>query len=191
VKEQYPPDKHYRRSVRLMGYDYAQEGAYFVTICTQNRTCLFGEVVNSEMRLTDFGAVAQTEWLRTAELRSNVALDAFVVMPNHVHGVVVIVGDEEGTARRAPTIKAEQFGKPAHGSLPTIVRAFKSAVTKRINEMRGTPGASVWQSRYYEHVIRNEDELHRVRRYIIDNPLRWELDTENPSRKPGIPADVW
>ena len=102
-------------------------------------------------------------------------------MPNHFHGILTIIGDGEGTARRAPTM--ERFGKPTSGSLPTIVRAFKSAVTKRINELCGTPGASMWQRNCYEHVIRSETDLAEIREYIADNPLKWELDSENPNNQ--------
>jgi len=136
-----------------------------------------GDVVNGEMRLNELGQVVKSEWLKTAEIRDNVKLDAFVIMPNHIHGIVVITDNCRGTACRAPT---EQFGKPTPGSLSTIVRSFKSAVTKRINEMRHTPGIPIWQRNYYEHVIRNEDDLNEIREYILNNPLRWELDSENP-----------
>jgi REP element-mobilizing transposase RayT len=178
------PDKYHHQSIRLKDYDYTQAGAYFITICTHNRKCVLGDVVNGEMRLNELGQVVEIEWLRTAEIRDNVELDAFVIMPNHIHGIVVItephVGATDncrGTARRAPT---EQFGKPTSGSLPTIIRSFKSAVTKHVNEMRHTPGIPIWQRSYYEHIIRNEDEVHQIQVYIVNNPLRWELDSENP-----------
>jgi putative transposase len=139
---------HDRRSLRLDGYDYAQAGAYFVTICTQNRMCLFGDIVDVEMQLNAYGSAVREEWLRTAELRHNVELDVFTIVPNHLHGIVVIT-DGRGTARRAPT---EQFGKPVANSIPTIVRAFKSASSKRLNQMRSAPGTPIWQRNYYEHV---------------------------------------
>ena len=185
------PDKYHRQSIRLKDYDYTQSGAYFVTICTHKRECVLGDVVNGEMRLNELGQVVEMEWLKTAEIRDNVELDEFVVMPNHIHGIVVITeshvgatsrsplisGNCRGTARRAPT---EQFSKPTSGSLPTIVRSFKSAVTKHINEMRHTPGTPIWQRNYYEHIIRDEDDLHQIQLYIVNNPLRWDLDSENP-----------
>ena len=169
---------HHRHSLRLRGYDYAQAGAYFVTICTQGRECLFGEVVDGEMRLNEWGRIVGDEWMKTAEIRDEIELDAWVVMPNHCHGIVVLNDDGRGTARRTPTV--EQFGQPVPGSIPTIIRAFKSAVTKRINELRGTPGNSLWQRNYYEHIIRNDDDLARIREYIVNNPLQWALDRENP-----------
>ncbi len=145
------------------------------------------------MRLNRYGEIVQGEWLLTAQLRPNVVLDAWVVMPNHFHGIILITNDRWGTTRRAPTKEnfqsgtarcaptIEQFGKPVAGSLPTIVRAFKSAVTKRVNDLRKTPGAAVWQRNYYEHVIRNEDSLQKIREYIVNNPVRWEYDRENPA----------
>jgi len=143
------PDRHHRRSIRLKGHDYAQPGAYFVTVCTRDRACLLGDVVDGEMRLNEYGMAVREEWLKTAELRDNVETDACTVMPNHIHGIVIITEGSRGTARRAPT---ERFGKPVAYSIPTIMRAFKSASTKRINEMRKTPGTPVWQRSYYEHV---------------------------------------
>ncbi len=165
-----------RRSIRLRGYDYSQAGAYFVTVCVQGRECLFENVVGGKMRLNEYGHIVAGEWTKTAEMRDEIELDEFVVMPNHFHGIVIVVC--RGTARRAPTV--ERFGKPVSGSIPTITRSFKSAVTKRINEMRRTPGVKLWQRNYYEHTIRDEPELNRIRKYIADNPAKWETDRENP-----------
>ena len=169
------PDRHHRRSVRLKGHDYAQPGAYFVTVCTRERECLLGEVADGEIRLNEHGMAVREEWLRTAQLRETVELDAFTIMPNHMHGIIVITNGR-GTARRAPT---ERFGKPVANSIPTIMRAFKSASTKRINEMRYTPGTPVWQRNCHEHVIRNDDELKVIRQYTLSNPANWTAD-ENP-----------
>ena len=169
----------HRRSIRLKDYDYAGAGAYFITVCTLYRECLFGDVLNGEMRLNRFGLAVREEWLRTSEMRQGVETDAFVVMPNHVHGVILIT-DGAGTARRAPT--DERFGIPVCGSVPTLVRALKSAWTRRINQARNTPGALVWQRNFHEHVIRGENELDRLRQYITDNPGRWEEDDNHPTR---------
>lgn len=181
--------QYHRRSLRLKGYDYTQVGAYFITICTQDRTCVFGEVVDGMMRLNACGAIVREEWLRSAVIRPYLRLvpEEFVVMPNHVHGIIWIVDGVGARRRRAPTPEfraptAERFGKPVAGSIPTIVRGFKSAATKRINDRRGTPGATVWQRNYYEHIIRTEEALARIRDYILTNPLRWHLDRENPNR---------
>jgi len=161
-----------RRSIRLQDYDYSQEGTYFVTICTYNKVFLFE---NDKIR-----NIAQQCWLEIPEHFPNVKVDAFVIMPNHIHGIVSIVDNCRGTACRAPT---EKFGRPTPRSLPTIIRSFKSAVTKRVNALRGTPGARLWQHNYYEHVIRNEHDLNDTRQYILDNPVKWDMDENNPDRQ--------
>ncbi|MHB0924866.1 MAG: transposase [Bellilinea sp.] len=175
-----PAVPHHRRSIRLPGYDYAQEGAYFITLCTHNREHLFGEIVNGEMVLNDLGKIVHDEWNHTSIIRPTIELGEFVVMPNHFHGIILIV-DGRGTAHRAPTGDIptyEQFGKPVAGSIPTVVRGFKSAATKRINIFRNTPGAPVWQRNYYEHIIRNEKSYFEIAQYIFDNPAHWETDSE-------------
>ncbi len=174
----YSPDQHRRRSIRLTGYDYSQNGAYFVTVCTKNRECLLGEIENGEMRLNDAGRIVMEEWIKTAEIRSGIELDACVVMPNHVHGIVVITHGRDTLHRRGDRPVAPTGPQP--GSVGAIMAGFKSAVTKRINEMRQMPGEPLWQRNYYEHVIRNEDELNRIRQYINDNPAKWDMDKENP-----------
>ena len=173
--------KRCRHSVRLHGYDYAQPGAYYITICTHGRQCLMGDIEDGQVRLNDYGRIVHTEWTRCAEMRCNVELDEFVVMPNHFHSILVIADDPQGrgTVHRAPTL--EQFGRPVSGSLPTVVRYFKGSTTRRINALRGTPGAPVWQRSYYEHVIRDEQDLREIREYIAHNPAKWDLDSENPS----------
>jgi putative transposase len=171
----------HRRSIRLPEYDYSHPNSYFVTICATERRCLFGMIRAGEARLSTAGQVVEEEWLRTAQVRPYVALDEFVIMPNHFHGILAIAKAHEGTARRAPT--GQQFGRPIGASLPSIMGAFKSAVARRINLDLGTPGAPVWQRNYYEYVIRDEPARNRIREYIINNPLSWDLDRENPDRK--------
>ena len=127
------------------------------------------------------GEIVAEEWLNTAVIRPYVTLDEFTVMPNHFHGILWLLRDEQGTARRAPTM--ERFGKPVKGSLPTIIGAFKAAVTRRINALRNSGKGEVWQRGYYEHVIRDDASLNRIREYIINNPLNWEFDRENRDRK--------
>jgi putative transposase len=134
------------------------------------------------MRFNGFGKRIEEEWLRTALVRPYVELGDVVIMPNHIHGIVSIRDHGRGEACLAPT---STFGHPVAGSLPTIIGAFKSASTKRINEIRGR-GAPLWQRNYFEHVIRNEAELNRVREYIALNPLRWDEDFNNPDRKDTI-----
>jgi len=179
--------KHQRRSVRLTEYDYAQPGAYFITICTNNRECLLGEMADAAVLLNACGDITVDEWLRTAVVRHNVSLDAFVVMPNHLHGIILIAHQkvDAPTVRRGdpagrPYMPNRAHG-PAPGSVSAIVGQFKAAATKRISVLRGTPGA-VWQRNYYEHVIRNEGELNDIRQYITDNLAAWETDENNPSR---------
>jgi putative transposase len=157
----FDPNKHHRRSIRLKGYDYASAGAYFVTIVSWQRECLFGEVVNGEVRLSRFGLVAKQQWEKLPKRFPNVELGAHMIMPNHMHGIIVITNGR-GTAenpndlssessRRAPT--REQFQKPVKGSIPTIIRSYKSAVSYRINLMRGSDGVPVWQRNYASRVL--------------------------------------
>lgn len=191
MEGQYDPEKHHRRSIRLQGYDYARSGAYFVTLCAHGRQCIFGEIVDGAIRLSPIGKIVETEWLRTAEVRPGVELDAFVIMPNHVHALLFIleadpsVGQPVGATRRvAPNAEETRLQRPTGptpGSLGAIMSQFRSVVTKRVNKARGTPGAPVWQRGYYEHVVRSDEELTRLRQYIMGNPLRWDLDDENPT----------
>jgi putative transposase len=184
------PDKPHRKSTRLKGYDYSQAGAYFVTICTQGRACLFGDAVNDGIRLNALGEIVEREWLRTVEIRPRVQVDAFVVMPNHMHGILIIrpAGGVGATRRVAPTRTPRG---PAPGSIGAIVGQFKSRTTKHINRLRRTPGMAVWQRNYYEHVIRNDESLNRVRQYILDNPVRWTVDRENPATAVPEAEDPW
>jgi len=183
-----PGTRHHRRSIRLQGHDYASAGAYYVTIVVWHRECLFGEVVNREMRLSKFGLVAKQQWEKLPKRFPNIELGAYMIMPNHMHGIIVIT-DGRGTAenlhvldgessRRAPT--QEQYQKPVKGSIPTMIRSYKSAVSYRINLMRGSDGVPVWQRNYYEHVIRNQTDLQNKTDYIDANPLLWDEDDENP-----------
>ncbi|MBM3596570.1 MAG: transposase [Alphaproteobacteria bacterium] len=169
-----------RRSLRLDGYDYKQAGAYFVTICTHGREFLLGAAAGGDIVLTDSGRIVQACWDDIPQHFPHADVDAVVVMPNHVHGILVIgdVGARHGVPLRSSV--RQGFAKPISGTLATIVRSFKSAATKRINELRRTPGAPVWQRNYYEHVIRNDAALVRIRDYIAANPAKWPEDRENP-----------
>ena len=176
----YNPDIHHRRSIRLTEYDYSQAGLYFITICTQNRECIFGEIVDDGKgtmicALNEYGGIAEKEWIKTSAIRPNIRLDVFVIMPNHIHGIIEInAADGKGTMHRAPT--AEQFGKPTSNTIPTIIRGYKSSVTKQINILRNKPGVPVWQRNYYEHIIRNEKSCYQISEYIQTNPLKWQND---------------
>ena len=170
----YNPDVHHRRSIRLKEYDYTQKGAYFITIVTYRREPLFGEIVDGVMQLNESGEIARREWFKTAELRPFVELyeDEFVVMPNHAHGILWMNDDVGAERRSAPT----DMPHVTAGSLGAIVRAYKSAVTYAINAARQTRGMVVWQRNYYEHIIRNDADLNRIRNYIVNNPLKWADD---------------
>jgi len=204
----YNPEKHHRRSIRLQGYDYSQPGAYFVTVCTRNKVeahgrapLLFGEVIDGEMVLNDYGHIVEEEWHRSVNIRREIRLDAFVVMPNHLHGIVIIQGDGVGAHGvgahgvgahgRAPLRGTSSHLWRSPKSLGSFIAGYKSAVTKRINEMRKTPGVPVWQRNYYEHIVRDETELNRIREYIQTNPFRWHLDRENPQRIGRDELDRW
>ena len=167
-----------RRSIRLKEYDYTTAGYYYITICTHDHRCLFGNISNGKSSLNKFGQVVEAEWLRTSNIRKNAELDQYMVMPNHLHGIIILDGFGRGTEHRAPTI--EEFGRPKSSSIPTIIRSFKATVTKQIDILRGTPAQPVWQRNYYEHIIRNEEELYQISQYIINNPLKWQLDKEHP-----------
>jgi REP element-mobilizing transposase RayT len=201
----YDPARHHRRSIRLKGWDYAGAGAYFVTICTHQRQALFGEIVEGEIRLNEFGRIAADEWQRSAVIRAEITLDEWVVMPNHLHGLV-IVQPAVGAQRAAPLPVPPDDDVPVHddgaapvpapnvapGSLGAVVRAFKSAVTKRLNEIRQTPAAPVWQRNYYEHIVRHDGELNAIRVYIRNNPFKWALDRDNAgnTRRLPVPASA-
>jgi REP element-mobilizing transposase RayT len=154
--------------LRLKDYDYAQAGAYFVTICVRDRACLFGNAVDGEMRLNAFGRLVDAAWRALPEHYPHVDLDCFVVMPNHFHGIVAL--------RPAQECAAEIHAGKRHG-LPEIVRAFKTFSARRINEVRGTQGVPVWQRNYYEHVIRDEADYRRITEYVAENPRRWSEDS--------------
>lgn len=186
----FEPDKHHRRSVRLKGHDYAQPGAYSVTVCTRERECLFGHVVNGEMRLNEAGEIAQRCWENIPHHFPLVELDAFVIMPNHFHGIVVIGcrGEASVAPIRAFTTPSKPDAWPLRqrpngtqpGSLSAIVQNFESISTRKMNAARNAPGTPTWQRNYHEHVVRNEAELMAIREYILANAARWDEDENNP-----------
>ena len=169
------PDIHQRTSIRLKNYDYSQNGAYFVTICVNNMVCLFGDVVDGKMVLNDAGKMVQTAWNNLPKRFSEIQLDVCTIMPKHLHGIVAIVG--------APLVGARPEGKRATTrvapTLGTIVGQFKSIstteYTRNVKQSHWPPFHNkLWQRNYYEHVIRNDDELNKIREYIIQNPDRWD-----------------
>ena len=177
----YDPAKHHRRSIRLQKYDYASEGAYFVTICTHNRECILGEIVEGEVRLSEIGTIAHQCWLEIPNHFKNVALDEYVIMPNHVYGIIIIqpsmVGVQYIEPLREP--QSNRFQHITRRSIGSMIRSYKAAVTRQCDH--ASVGQFRWQRNYYEHVIRGEKDLNKTREYIIMNPLQWFLDKENPS----------
>ena len=161
----YKPDVHHRRSIRWQGYDYARAGAYFVTICVQGRECLLGEIAEGDVVLSDEGRFADAERQQLPQRFPGVGLDAYIVMPNHIHGIVLLPGHPEGAAM----------------SLGEVVRAFKAVTTRQIRS--GGESHFGWQRNYYDRVIRSDEELERVRFYIANNPTSWARDAENPSAR--------
>jgi REP element-mobilizing transposase RayT len=188
-----------RQSLRLRNHDYAQPGAYYVTLCTQRRVCLFGRVVDGQMHTNDLADIITACWFDLPDHYGHVLLDAFVVMPNHIHAVIVLRDYDDGVLdntmdttvgaglRPAPTAindadSADDDGPslnnsvPQRHALPEIVRALKTFSSTRINQCRRRPCARLWQRGYYDHVVRSERDLERIRLYIQNNPARWTLD---------------
>jgi len=172
----YDPRIHKRRSIRLSGYDYTQPGAYFVTIVTHRRRHLFGEITAGHMRLSDRGRIVDACWRRIPCIYQNVEIDEFTIMPNHIHGIVVISENVGATHWVAPTNAGSHLNSKSIGS---IIGQFKSSATKIINSSRCIPTPHVWQRNYFEHIVRNECELSKIREYIRNNPLQWDIDVEN------------
>lgn len=186
-----------RKNIRLAGYDYASSGAYFVTICTKNREDLFGEIKNGEMVLNAIGKIVNKWWKKLPTKFENIRIDECCIMPNHFHGIVWTVGVDpcvdpvpvcDDTNRETGTLgQGGHTGPP----LPRIVQWFKSMSTNEYfrykNQDNLSYGSVLWQRNYYERIIRNDTELSTVRKYIAENPLKWELD---PDRNPISPTDV-
>lgn len=173
---------HHRRSIRLKDYDYTQNGVYFVTICTHERLHLFGDVVDGAMVANARDEIVQSCWEEIPAHYAMVELDAFVVMPNHVHGLIVITRDDVDHIVGAthgsplPTHPTRPNGPKRH-SLGAIIGQFKSAVTRRINRLPNAPGHPIWQRNYYEHILRNEESLNQMRAYVASNPVKWAEDS--------------
>jgi REP element-mobilizing transposase RayT len=166
-----------RRSIRLNGYNYCSSGVYFVTICTQRKENTLGLIDNKIVILNEFGVVARDEWIKTAQIRTYVELDTFVIMPDHVHGILTIMNDVGATGSVAhKTLKREPVVqislKPE--SLGSIIGQYKSVVTKRIHKM-GLNNFQ-WQRNYYDRVIRNDAELFAIRKYILNNPVNHQIN---------------
>ena len=183
----YDSEKHHRRSIRLAGHNYSRAGWYYVTVCTHDKCCLLGTVTNGQMILNEYGKIVNECWWKISAKFIHAKLDKYIIMPNHFHGIIQITNNSRGTATlkaKKGTAKAKEgtacrgptFGGSVAGSLSTIVGSFKSAVTKRINQIRRTPGGKLWQRNYYEHIIRDYDDYNHIRNYIVNNPANWDKD---------------
>jgi REP element-mobilizing transposase RayT len=200
-------DKYRIESARLKGFDYSSPGEYFVTICTKGLVEFFGEVIQSKMLRNEIGGIAHNCWLEIPKHHRNVAIDEFTVMPNHVHGILVLCGrrdhpngsasgiahtfdDDVPVSDVACNVAPSNINEfmsdisPKRGSLSTMIRSYKSAATK-LCHANGLEDFE-WQPRFYDHIIRSNSELGRIRDYIRNNPAKWEADRNNPS-----PADLW
>ncbi|OGN92315.1 MAG: hypothetical protein A2Y88_07425 [Chloroflexi bacterium RBG_13_48_10] len=193
----FDPHIHHRHSIRLKDYDYSQPGAYFITLVSYQRDCLFGNVIEGEMQLSRYGKIVLQVMQNLPDHYQYVTVEAFVVMPNHIHAIMVLRADDDDSMSRGGSLQdpnssqvndpSEWIAVPGYGQtrpfyrmrrhvLPEIVRALKSFSARRINQVRGTHGIAVWKRNYYEHIIRNQKELIAFREYIVDNSRRWTED---------------
>ena len=169
-------NKYRIESTRLKNQDYSSNGYYYITICTKNREWLLGNIVGGKMQLSVIGEIVLQGWNDSFVMRAELFCDQFVIMPNHIHGIVII---------EKPVHHVETHGRASlhpyrtPKSVSSFVAGFKSAVTKRVNEIRQTPGVPLWQSLFYDHIIRDEKSLQGIREYIVDNPMNWQTDEMN------------
>lgn len=184
-----------RKSIRLKNYDYTQEGRYFVTVCADNRKCLFGRIRDAEMILNESGKMAEKYWNQIPRHFPHAELDEYIVMPNHIHAIIKITVNvgannhspltniiSKNRAKNISPLQMHQMPLKRHGgtskTIGSIIRGFKIGVTKWFR--KNTETKKVWQRNYYERIIRNESELNRIRQYVIDNPAKWENDRYYP-----------
>jgi putative transposase len=199
----YDREKHHRRSIRLKGYDYTSVGSYFITICTFQRECLFGTISNGEMQLNQYGKIVHSHWQNLPKYHPRLELDEFVIMPNHIHGILFLIDNDDISRDHYNSVGAglaDDFAlenqnlstKPAptnnfetennHG-IPEIIRGFKTFSARRVNQIRHTSGIFVWQRNYYDHIIRDETSLQKIRQYIQTNPRLWQVDQLHPNNR--------
>jgi putative transposase len=165
-----------RKSIRLAGYDYSSAGCYFITVCSFHRKCIFGEIIQGKFHSNPAGQIVSESWFELPYHYAGLELDAFVIMPNHVHGIVALCDPVGAGFKPAPGMRKRR-------SLSEVMRAFKTFSSRRINEGRAVRTDPVWQRGYYEHIIRGEKALRKIRAYISNNPLSWDADVENQFRK--------
>ena len=177
----------HRNSTRLRDYDYASSGAYFVTVCAAQRSHLFGEIVDGQMILNDVGRIALEEWQVSAQIRSELALDEFIIMPNHLHGIIWILEENPTVYSHASSasgvgasgekpLRGNVVSGPAKRSLGAFIAYFEAAVTKRARAASSNADLQIWQRGFHDHVVRNHSDLERIQTYISVNPLEWHLD---------------
>ncbi len=171
-----------RKSIRLKEFDYSSNGAYFVTICTQDREMLFGDIINGKMVLNKMGKIVDQAIQQTPEIRKNVQIDIYQIMPNHVHIIINIVGAYCNTPLRLDKYPQSKLFQSPSQTLGSIIRGIKSVTAKQIRITMDNPQFPVWQRNYYEHIIRNEKDLDEISQYIINNPLMWGRDRNNPRK---------
>ncbi len=171
-------NKYRIESARLKNWDYSSNGYYFITLCTKNRKHLFGKKIYNEIQLSDIGKIVFHEWNESFFIRNEIFCDCFVIMPNHIHGVLRIKKNVEETHAlvETHTVRSRQGNGRTPKSISSFVAGFKSHATRLINEYKNTPGGSVWQPRFHDHVVRDKDELNRIRNYIKNNPYKWGHD---------------
>jgi len=177
-KETYIPDIHHRKSIRLPEYDYSQVGMYFVTICCQDMVCRFGSVVDGKMVLNECGEIAKECWEEIPSHFPEVRLHTFVIMPNHIHGIIEIT-ENVGAKQFSPNKQTDgaKIVSPLLSpskTIGSIARGYKIGVTKWVRQ--NTNIYKLWQRNFYEHVIRNENSYNKITEYILTNPLKWEFD---------------
>lgn len=156
----------HRKSLRLKGYNYSKEGMYFITICTHQKQCLFGKIVDKSMILNDAGLIIEAAVQKLNIQFPGIVIDSYVIMPNHIHMVISIINHSMNPIRE----------NRRHMLIPKVIGFFKMNTSKRINVLQNSSGISRWQRSYYDHIIRNENDLYQIRKYIEENPLRWHLD---------------
>ena len=188
----YNPNIHHRRSIRLKGYDYSKAGAYFITICSENRICRLGNIAvgaglaPAQMILNEFGQIAHNEWMKLLERFTNFELDVFQIMPNHIHGIIVLntvgatlaVSQNDSDENNISGLDNSAGASPAP-TVSDIVGAYKSLVANGcldIYKSRNQTMGKLWQRNYYEHIIRNEQSYHTISNYIVNNPAKWNDD---------------
>lgn len=174
-----------RKVLRLAGYNYAKPGAYFITICTHGQKSFFGMIEDRTMNLNDYGRIVEKCWFNLPDHYPNIQLGEWIIMPNHIHGIIEIVTVGAGS-QTLPIVGAGLKPAPTkkHHGIPEIVRAFKTFSSRRINELRNTPGTPVWQRNYFEHIIRNKKSMQQISNYIRNNPLHWSSDDQ-------CKPDIW